>query len=883
MSEATDGCSVFTNGSCWLKADFHLHTKADKEFTYEGKDDTFVSEYIAKLKEQKIGVGIITNHNKFDEGEYKALKKKASKAEILLLPGVELSVGDGANGIHTLVIFSKQWLEGGDYINQFLTAAFAGKVPSQYEQENGRSGDDLIGTIRKLDDYHKDYFLVFAHVEQQSGLWHGLNGGRIKELAENEDFKQRTLGFQKVRTNDLRRKVKDWLKDWYPAELEGSDNKSIDGIGTKIEGTWLKIGDFTFEAIKYALADWDHRVKEQEPSNYQHSHIKSISFEGGILGGQQVEFSPELNSLIGIRGSGKSSIIEVIRYLLGIPFGDKTIDEKYKNELVKHTLGSGGKATIEVLDKHGQRYSISRILNDPPEVFVDGELQTGIAIRKTIIHKPIYFGQKDLSSTGEGFEKDLIEKLLGDRLTTIRRRISDQKIIISEQCDKLKNLGDIEEKIKEHGDKKGDAEFQLKIFQDNGIEDKLQTQTNFNADDRKIKKIIDDVKAYEGDLTDVVNQYEDELKNHSLYQSKQNKTFFDTFFLIYQFELEAFDDIKAELGKIRERLVELQDKSMEFFDLKTQQLDQFAQMRRALETDLKANGKQLNLEEFPRLQRTIENAEQLLASLTKESEKTTSIRSNLIQGLSTLNCLWHEEYQLIQYELEQINKKHTALQISGEYRGDKEAFLSYFQSVFKGSGTRKDRLKYLIDTYANFTDIYQNLNNEKSLPKDFEQHFTDNLKELLSWQVPNKFTIKYRNKELQQHSLGQRASALILFVLSQKENDLVMIDQPEDDLDNQTIYEDVIKLVRELKPKTQFIFATHNANFPVLGDSEQIHACKYAEEFSDNTGIQQEISIKSGSIDSPIIQQEIVNIMEGGEDAFNKRKEIYQIWKPQNS
>ncbi len=883
MSEATDGCSVFTNGSCWLKADFHLHTKADKEFTYEGKDDTFVSEYIAKLKEQKIGVGIITNHNKFDKGEYKALKRKASKAEILLLPGVELSVGDGANGIHTLVIFSKQWLEGGDYINQFLTAAFAGKVPSQYEQENGRSGDDLIGTIRKLDDYHKDYFLVFAHVEQQSGLWHGLNGGRIKELAENEDFKQRTLGFQKVRTNDLRIKVKDWLKDWYPAELEGSDNKSIDGIGTKIEGTWLKIGDFTFEAIKYALADWDHRVKEQEPSNYQHSHIKSISFEGGILGGQQVEFSPELNSLIGIRGSGKSSIIEVIRYLLGIPFGDKTIDEKYKNELVKHTLGSGGKATIEVLDKHGQRYSISRILNDPPEVFVDGELQTGIAIRKTIIHKPIYFGQKDLSSTGEGFEKDLIEKLLGDRLTTIRRRISDQKIIISEQCDKLKNLGDIEEKIKEHGDKKGDAEFQLKIFQDNGIEDKLQTQTNFNADDRKIKKIIDDVKAYEGDLTDVVNQYEDELKNHSLYQSKQNKTFFDTFFLIYQFELEAFDDIKAELGKIRERLVELQDKSMEFFDLKTQQLDQFAQMRRALETDLKANGKQLNLEEFPRLQRTIENAEQLLASLTKESEKTTSIRSNLIQGLSTLNCLWHEEYQLIQDELEQINQKHTALQISGEYRGDKEAFLSYFQSVFKGSGTRKDRLKYLIDTYANFTDIYQNLNNEKSLPKDFEQHFTDNLKELLSWQVPNKFTIKYRNKELQQHSLGQRASALILFVLSQKENDLVMIDQPEDDLDNQTIYEDVIKLVRELKPKTQFIFATHNANFPVLGDSEQIHACKYAEEFSDNTGIQQEISIKSGSIDYPIIQQEIVNIMEGGEDAFNKRKEIYQIWKPQNS
>ena len=100
-----------------------------------------------------------------------------------------------------------------------------------------------------------------------------------------------------------------------------------------------------------------------------------------------------------------------------------------------------------------------------------------------------------------------------------------------------------------------------------------------------------------------------------------------------------------------------------------------------------------------------------------------------------------------------------------------------------------------------------------------------------------------------------------------------MIDQPEDDLDNQTIYKDVITLIRQLKPEIQFLFATHNANFPVLGDAEQIHSCRYANE---------EITLTSGSIDTPAIQQEIVDIMEGGEDAFNKRKEIYQIWKPQN-
>jgi hypothetical protein len=68
----------------------------------------------------------------------------------------------------------------------------------------------------------------------------------------------------------------------------------------------------------------------------------------------------------------------------------------------------------------------------------------------------------------------------------------------------------------------------------------------------------------------------------------------------------------------------------------------------------------------------------------------------------------------------------------------------------------------------------------------------------------------------------------------------------------------------------QFIFATHNANFPVLGDAEQVGACS----FTAGTG-----SIQIGSIDEPGIQKAIVSIMEGGQEAFARRKEIYQLWK----
>ena len=122
--------------------------------------------------------------------------------------------------------------------------------------------------------------------------------------------------------------------------------------------------------------------------------------------------------------------------------------------------------------------------------------------------------------------------------------------------------------------------------------------------------------------------------------------------------------------------------------------------------------------------------------------------------------------------------------------------------------------------------------------------------------------------------MGQRASALILFVLNQQENDVIIIDQPEDDLDNQTIYEDVIKLIRSLKSHTQFVFVTHNANFSVLGDAEQIIACTY----SDDT-----IHATSGSIDCPRLQREIVNIMEGGKEAFEQRKRRYEVWNPLSS
>ena len=130
---------LFQHGSAWVRADFHMHTLADKEFSYSRNPNYFISDYVAALKSSGIRVAVITNHNKFDRDEFKALAKMARKEEIFLIPGLELSVKDGSNGIHMLVVFSDDWIsnrENTNYIQSFLNVTFSGQA--NFENENGR-------------------------------------------------------------------------------------------------------------------------------------------------------------------------------------------------------------------------------------------------------------------------------------------------------------------------------------------------------------------------------------------------------------------------------------------------------------------------------------------------------------------------------------------------------------------------------------------------------------------------------------------------------------------------------------------------------------------------------------------------------------------------
>src|ERR1019366_5437753 len=239
--------------------------------------------------------------------------------------------------------------------------------------------------------------------------------------------------------------------------------KTMDEIG-RGEKTFIKIGAFTFEAVQCALKPGAERVTAKEPPRRPHSWIRSIRFEGGVLDNKRFDFSDELNCLIGIRGSGKSAVLETLRYALELPFDESYADWKYKQDLVRFTLGSGGKVFVEAEDAEGRTYEVRRILNDRADVYFENQLRPGVRITETVIKNPLFFGQKELVPKGEGFERELIEKLLGARLDTVRHEIALQRQKVIDLLANLDKLRDLDAVEQEWLTKRKDAEFRLELF-----------------------------------------------------------------------------------------------------------------------------------------------------------------------------------------------------------------------------------------------------------------------------------------------------------------------------------------------------------------------------------------------------------------------------------
>ena len=339
--------------------------------------------------------------------------------------------------------------------------------------------------------------------------------------------------------------------------------------------------------------------------------------------------------------------------------------------------------------------------------------------------------------------------------------------------------------------------------------------------------------------------------------------------------------IGNEILKIGEAVTQIESTSLEFADVvemlskKIDGLsDEFAEIKREIKDDT------LDIDGFVKMTEELEKCKENLKQLDERAKSKKQIESAFKKAMRERNDILLEQFNAYKLEIQKINESQNELKITIDFKGDRDNFKSQMKTDFRGSGISEIKYQSLCDTFRDYVELIEDWilcdgmkikeiissSEYTKLDKKLQDQYAD----LLKNQVSNNVEIYYHDKLLRHHSIGQRASALILFILMQSDNDIILIDQPEDDLDNKIIYDEVITAIAKKKQEIQFIFATHNANIPVLGDAERI----FVVEYQDTT-----IDISQGNIDLKSTHKQIVDIMEGGEEAFDKRQLIYTSWK----
>ncbi|HNF16383.1 MAG TPA: AAA family ATPase, partial [Leptospiraceae bacterium] len=231
----------------------------------------------------------------------------------------------------------------------------------------------------------------------------------------------------------------------------------------------------------------------------------------------------------------------------------------------------------------------------------------------------------------------------------------------------------------------------------------------------------------------------------------------------------------------------------------------------------------------------------------------------------------------------------AALSVSNSFIKDFLEFINKSRAgTFKDDGERElKKLMEMVD-FDNFDSVSEFLNNiidsvfldKRKTPssKEGERNLEDQIKapsefykylfnlEFLEYN----YELKQGNKKLEQLSPGERgALLLIFFLLLDKDDKPLILDQPEDNLDNHSVANILVPFIKRAKSKRQIIIVTHNPNLAIVSDAEQIIYVEINKEDGN------EFSFVSGSIENKKVNECIVKVLEGAMPAFRKRKDKY--------
>ena len=854
-----------------------------------------------------------------------SVAKDLGKPPLHILPGFEVDIG-----YHVLCLFgpakkaSHVWR-----VNRLLCKLGLDEAErfSQGKPKHLRSAEEFVSLKRLIDFVQGEHngIVIAAHSDQKDG---------ILESARNaDDYKNKRLLALEVTANPPAKRVQDivegrdrtWARlDCHPACVMSSDAKSLqqNAQGQPVANslgyrhTWLKMSKPSIEALRQAFLDPSSRVRLQgsRPSDaLVHPRITKISVKGAkFLENQEVCFSESLNCVIGGRGSGKSSLLEYIRFAVGLDEPSAKGDEddlslQRKRAQLKKSLTPDSELRVSFEVGNGVSDTLVYAPGKPvgQQRWLNGRK---VADLNTVLRQLQlqFFSQGELSrmtsgAQGQAQVLSLIDTAGGAELLELKAAERHLKARLKSLFQSIQDAARLKAEVSEAKQEAIELERQLKA------RESVQEDSHLNQLALAARRHLDSMKAADVPTVKAVNLVLRSLDEPlealpaSASQWPNAHWFGDTTARVQQ----ARADLGAAIGKAMADYQQVLGACLgddatrgaaEAIDA-VQENFRAACMERGIREDDIARIHDLEEKRQIKL-KLVEERQKRLADVQSEADKFTQV-------LGELHGVWKAQFDArsaTAVAIEQAVVSKT-VRLTTSFMSDETSFRiawarlapsdkrgklarrwedigdDVFRTWRNGSEpspwetvetTRSNQRHLRILVNPGFEDLHSLL---------FTHLDSDNVRAL--WEdvrisrVSDGIDVELLREDRTVAgsmsgalSEGQRNTVLLNLMLARGEGPIV-IDQPEDELDSSFIYRTLVRDLSAAKSKRQLIIATHNANLPVNADAEQI----YALEARDGRG---RLRAQDG-LDRKLVAEAVLDIMEGSEQAFKKRSEKYHF------
>jgi len=619
--------------------------------------------------------------------------------------------------------------------------------------------------------------------------------------------------------------------------------------------------------------------------------IKNLKVTGGFLAGIDLSFKDGLNCIIGPRGSGKSTTEELIRYALGVLPGRDERDPLRKRiqSLVESTL-AGGRVELIIETKDGMTYTVSRAAGEEPVlVSSEGTILPNETLRSQIFPADIY-SQNQIESIAETphYQLDLLDKFQESDLRDVRAQLDEttRKLqsnaaqilpLLSEKNNLLGDLTQLEavrEKLKSFAKTEGqDSEEMNRVHAAKALRDREMKAIDHARDQlADFKKKLGSFVGYYG--AQAVSFFGDDMRvginklvtGEAIEAIKAGIAAAEKSIAA---ALSALGETESKVSGVRARLESGHAaQEMEYRKVIEKQQQNQAQSVERAKVEKQRNDLLFKQKRVDELTQNIKGhtatRERLLAQLSEDRDRRFEIRNQIATTLT--------------------DHLKPAIKVSIEQNADQDSYRKLLENSLRGGNMQHQKIAASLSASLSPHELGDlarkdepillsrrgGINPDQAKKVIAELRVPEKLMELEIVDLDDLPKIELSDGGIYKNSAGlstgQKCTAILPILMFDSANPL-LIDQPEDNLDNRYVYECIVTTVKKVKGGRQLIFVTHNPNIPVLGDAEQVVVLQ-----SDG---------RSGSIHSSGTVDEcrdsIINLLEGGSQAFRLRSKRYGV------